>query len=63
MRYKILGRWRCGHDEDVGGDADGVHAELPAVVPGPLPVQLGIPTSFTPREMIGLAKSGLMDNS
>ena len=47
----------------LGGDADGVHAELPAVVPGPLPVQLGIPTSFTPREMIGLAKSGLMDNS
>ena len=30
------------------GDGDGVHAELPAVVPGTLPVPLGVLTSLKP---------------
>ena len=45
-----------------GFDADGVHAELPAVVPGPLPVQLGVPARGQPGEVIRFAKSALVHN-
>ena len=47
----------------LAGDGDGVHAELPAVVPGPLPVPLGIPTSLKPGEMERLSKLFGMNNS
>ena len=44
-------------------DGDGVHAELPAVVPGALPVPLGVPAHREPGEMVVLVKPGLVDNS
>ena len=40
----------------LGLDGDGVHAELPAVVPGPLPVPLGAGPSLQPGEVISLPK-------
>ena len=46
-----------------GLDGDGVHAELPAVVPGPLPVPLGVPAHSDPGEMIVLVKPGLVNHS
>ena len=39
-------------------DGDGVHAELPAVVPGPLPVPLSVPAHSEPGEMVVLVKPG-----
>ena len=35
---------------------------MPAVVPGPLPVHLGVPARCHPGEVIGFAKSALVDN-
>ena len=35
---------------------------MPAVVPGPLPVHLGVPARCQPGEVIGFAKSALVDN-
>ena len=35
---------------------------LPAIVPGPLPVHLGVPACCQPGEVIGFAKSALVDN-
>ena len=44
-------------------DGDGVHAELPAVVPGALPVPLGVAADSFPGEMVVLVKPCLVDNS
>lgn len=44
-------------------DGDGVHAELPAVVPGALPVPLGVPADREPGEMVVLVKPGLVYDS
>ena len=44
-------------------DGDGVHAELPAVVPGALPVPLGVPADLEPGEMVVLVEPGLVDDS
>ena len=46
-----------------GLDGDGVHAELPAVVPGPLPVPLSVPAHSEPGEMVVLVKPGLVNHS
>ena len=47
----------------LGVNRYGVHAELPAVVSGPLPVPLLVWPSLLPREMVRFAKSLSMDNS
>ena len=44
-------------------NGDAVHAELPAVVPGPLPVPLGVPAHSDPGEMVVLVKPGLVNHS
>ena len=44
-------------------NGDGVHAELPAVVPGPLPVPLLVPAHSDPGEMIILVEPGLVNDS
>ena len=46
-----------------GLDGDGVHAELPAVVPGPLPVPLGVPADREPGEVVVLVEPGPVDDS
>ena len=58
VQEKQLQEWCC----DLGGDGDRVHAELPAVVPGPLPAPLGGAARRLPGEVVGLAESLLVDN-
>ena len=50
---KILVRLLLTH---LSVDGDGVHAELPAVVPGALPVPLGVAADSDPGEMVVLVK-------
>ena len=47
----------------LGLNGDRVHAELPAVVPGTLPVPLGVLANCQPGKVIILVESGRMDDS
>ena len=44
-------------------NGDAVHAELPAVVPGALPVPLAVLAHCQPGEVVGLSKSLSVNNS
>ena len=46
-----------------GADADGVHAEVPAVVPRLLPGPLPVPAHRQPGEVVGLAEPFSVNNS
>lgn len=46
-----------------GADADGVHAEVPAVVPRLLPGPLSVPALRQPGEVVGLAEPFSVNNS